>query len=149
MRIDVSIYSHLLTVLLYSSYCCPNSSSRYFSSRLIIYSWTIKNNIGKRMIFHQFPIKQVIPKYTMVNPTYIGFLEILYMPVFWSDEAGLISITVFLLWKNCLKLLAKKKDAMINKIIPTTFITRDWNIASVIWISFWIKTEARKNKTFC
>ena len=140
-------YNHLLTVFLYSRYACPNSISKYFSSRLIIYSWIIIKRNGRRIIVHQFPTKQVTPIYTNASPKYMGFLVIPYIPVVWSDEAGLISIKVFFVIKNCLKLFTEKNNATIKKTTPTTFISVPWHKRPKVRSFFWINMEAKKNTT--
>lgn len=74
-------------------------------------------------MFHQLPIKQVSPKNINTNPTYIGLREILKMPLVWSDVAGLISIKVFLLWKNFLKLVMRKANEVTSNNIPAILVT--------------------------
>jgi len=69
------------------------------------------------------------------------------MPVVCNEDAGLIRIMVFLVIKNCLKLLNRKNSAVIKRIIPSDFITNVCNAESRIGTFFCIYTAATKIKT--
>ena len=57
----------------------------------------------------------------MANPKYIGFRVMLYIPFVWRELAAMIVTNVFLLRKNCLKLLIRKNKAIL---IPDTSLMK-------------------------
>ena len=58
----------------------------------------------------------------MANPKYIGFRVMLYIPFVWRELVGMIVTNVFLLKRNCLKLLIRKNKAIIRSLLPQSLL---------------------------